>query len=318
VQTNDKDLLTVVIGTDYFEITNTLGTREEFLTVKRYLDGRHSLGAIATATGVPLRSITEIVEAFSDLGMLRTSEPESAIPIERFLRQIHATTQMWGRQLGYHRLYAGLERTEWRKEVFLGLLIETFHYVHAASSHIACAVAHSRRDAWTRLLGKYFIDEHDHGHLIAETLLKLGIPQRHLYEAQPLIGTTSLIQMLREIGRQNTLGYIACTALFEARREGFTEAQVAFERLAESYGFGRDTVAPIISHMTGDIEAGHKSLLEEAMAEMSHIAAPEAHYIVNQLHDLKHGFDQFHDQIIQYYTDISNFIPRRRVDFFSL
>jgi hypothetical protein len=36
------------------------------------------------------------------------------------------------------------------------------------------------------------------------------------------------------------------------------------------------------------------------------------------MHDLKHSFDQYNDNIIVYYSDVSNYIPRLKVDYFSL
>ncbi len=57
---------------------------------------------------------------------------------------------------------------------------------------------------------------------------------------------------------------------------------------------------------------------EEALRGRACVPAAQAHRAVNNLHDLKHSFDQYHFGIIGYYSDISNYIPRLKVDYFSL
>lgn len=124
--------------------------------------------------------------------------------------------------------------------------------------------------------------------------------------------------MLCDIGRSSTLAYFACTSLFEANKSDFQPARQKLEKVAMGYGVAPDSIAQIISHMEADISMGHKGLLQEALHDKTLIDSDEAHYAVNCLHDLKHSFDQFHDQILQYYNDISNYIPRLKVDYFSL
>lgn len=73
----------------------------------------------------------------------------------------------------------------------------------------------------------------------------------------------------------------------------------------------------MIKHMMIDVAAGHKGLLEEALEGRESVDAEQAHRAVNYLHDLKHSFDQQHDEILKYYGDF-NYIPRLKVDYFSL
>ena len=318
VGTRENDKLHIVVGTDHFELSNVLGTREEFLNVKRYFDGRHSIEDIANITAIPRCDIEEVVATFDALGMLRSRDSTSVISTDEFIARINASVKMWSQQLGYHRLYGGLERREYRKEVFLGLFLETFHYVNSAARHISTATSHCTNEVWSVLLSEYLTEEYDHAKLIVETLVNLGVPASQVRSAHPLIGTLSLVNMLCQIGRESTLGYIACTALFEARKDSFSEAKETIERLATNYGFSKDAVAPILSHMEEDIAADHNSLIQEALEGIETISAKEADFVVNHMHDLKHAFDQFHDQIIEYYSDLSNYIPRLKVDFFSL
>ena len=78
----------------------------------------------------------------------------------------------------------------------------------------------------------------------------------------------------------------------------------------------RESLAPADEPATGIVYLC--AAASDALAGQEFIDAREAHHAVNCMHDLKHAYDQLHDQVLQYYSDISNYIPRLRVDYFSL
>lgn len=308
----------MIVGRNYFELKEEEGSREQFLHIKRYFDGRHSVNEISRLTGASEQSIIGIIDAFDEMGLLRQEEPDELIPVGKFIERVKDSCVMWSRQIGYHRLFGLLHEGRVRKEVFIGLVLETYHYVKSASKHISTALAHSSDDRLSKILAEYLTEEYDHDKLILESLKRMGMPEEHVIHAHPIIGTMSLINMLCEIGRQSTLAYFACTTLFESRQEDFDSAKNDLEYIGSLYGYGADVLEPIIQHLRADVSADHINLLEEALEKREFIAAADAHFAVNCLHDLKHSFDQFHDQVIQYYSDISNYIPRLKVDYFSL
>jgi hypothetical protein len=149
-------------------------------------------------------------------------------------------------------------------------------------------------------------------------LKRTGMPAEQIRNAHPVIGTWSLINNLCEVARRDTLAYIACTTLFEARAEDFEAGAASLRKAARTAGFPEECAEPLITHMRIDLEAEHVGLLREAMEIVGSVPADKAHRAVNALHDVKHSYDQYHDQIIQYYSDIANYIPRLSVDYFSL
>ncbi len=225
---------------------------------------------------------------------------------------------MWSQQIGFHQLFAQLEAGICAKEVFTGLILETFHYIRSAPYHTAPAITHCRNPKWISLLSNYLVEEKDHSELALQTLLNLGFKREDILQAHPIIGTMSLINMLREIATISPFAYICCTALIESRAEYVESAKAAFCRIASNYSYQQEDIAPLLSHFEIDILANHASLIKQALAGQTHISTDDANFAVNCLHDLKHAFDQFHDQVLQYYSDISNYIPRLKVDYFSL
>jgi pyrroloquinoline quinone (PQQ) biosynthesis protein C len=315
---SDSEPMTMIVGREHFELSEDDGDRNTFLNVKRYFDGRHPVTQIAEITGVSEDSVRAIVEQFSALGLLRTVESMDVIPADVFAKQIDESCDMWARQIGFHRLFSGIQNGELRKEVFLGLILETYHYVKSASKHIATAIAHCNNPAFAPILSQYFVDEWNHGPLILRALVNMGLPQEWVEEAHPIIGTWSIVNNLCEIARQDTLSYLACTTLFEAKDDDFASAADNLRRTAAAHGYPADSMEPILQHAQIDIESGHVGLLQEALRNVAVVPAEQAHRAVNNLHDMKHSYDQLHDQIIQYYSDIANYIPRVKVDYFSL
>jgi hypothetical protein len=66
------------------------------------------------------------------------------------------------------------------------------------------------------------------------------------------------------------------------------------------------------------VEAGHASLLDEALEGFDALDAREVHLAVNAIHDLKHSLDQFYDQLLQYYVNPTSYVPRPLIDYFCL
>lgn len=309
----------MIVGDQHFEIEQHGSDLESFLNLKRYFDGRHTIADMARITGVAEDDARAIVASFEEQGLLRDADATIGnIPADVFVKQIGVSTGMWSEQIGYHRLWSGLENQDFRREVLLGLVIETYHYINSASRHIGTAIAHCSDPDWQHLLSAYLADEYDHARLARESLVRMGLPEEQVLGAHPLIGTWSLVNNLCEIARNDTLGYLACTKLFEARGAESLEGGQTLRRLAAAYGYPEDCLDPLVSHVEADVVADHTGLLEQALAGRDAIEVARAHTAVNNLHDLKHSYDQYSDNIIYYYSDVSNYIPRLKVDYFSL
>ena len=314
---SDEPLL-MIVGDQYFELTEEIGSRDDVLTVKRYLDGRHTVQEVAERSGVDVESVQDIVDTFAEFGLLSVPQPIDRVPGAVFVKQVENACRMWGQQIGFHPLFSGVENGQLRPEVLLGLVIETYHYIKSAARHISTAIAYCRDDRLIPLLSQHFADEWDHARHLISGIEAMGVPAAHLATAHPIIGSWSLANNLCEIARQDTLSYIACTSLFEARAEDYEAGAEGLRAAASQAGFPAEAVEPLLTHMRLDVEAGHAGLLQEAIDIIGDVRAEDAHRVVNNVHDLKHSLDQFHDQILHFYSDISNHIPRSKMDFFLL
>jgi pyrroloquinoline quinone (PQQ) biosynthesis protein C len=310
-----EDAAVMSVGRKYLEITGKSLTREQFMSITRYLDGRHSINDIGALTGLGPEVVTKVVELLAARGALAAGEPDDMIPVQEFVTVINGVCQSWGRQLGQHPLFQGLADLSLRKEVFIGLFIETYHYVSSAPRHIATAISSCRDKAYASLLAEYFVEEYNHAGLLAETLERLGLDRAALENSYPASGTVSLVTMLCEIARTDTLAYWASTSLMEARADQVETSSAKMREVCQAYGWPTEALDPFISHAAADVEAGHSNLLSLALSTTPAIPAAHAHAAVNSVHDLKHAFHIFFDQILSYYSNISNHIPRQAVGF---
>lgn len=309
------DATVMSVGRKHLEITGKDLTREQFKCITRYLDGHHSVDDIAAATSLAPEVVTSVVELLAARGALAAGGPDDLIPVHEFVTVIDGVCGSWGRQLSHHSLFLGLADLSFRKEVFIGLLIETYHYVSSAPRHIATAIASCRDKSFGRLLANYFVEEYDHAHLLSETLERLGLDRTAIENSHPVSGTVSLVNMLCEIGRTDTLAYFAATSLLEARADLVEASAAQMREICGAYGWPPEALDPFISHAAEDVEANHADLLSLALGTTSAIPASHADAVLNSIHDLKHACYMFCDQIISYYSNISNHIPRQAVDF---
>ncbi|BBB58334.1 hypothetical protein UNDKW_0061 [Undibacterium sp. KW1] len=319
IKTENSDSLTIVVGTDYFSVETTPENYKKLLALKSMFDGRRTIGEIANIQNLTINEVLEVVTQFKEMKLLsNSSQPSNYISGRDFIEQISATSTMWARQIGYHRLFTKLSSGTTTRAVAIGLFIESFHYVGSAARHISTAIAHASDPRAQKILARYLSEEHDHSHIFKQALMKIGVPNEHLATAHPTIGTISLTNMLCEIGRHSSLAYIACTSLFEARAADADQAETEFRAICELYEIPKESADLFITHFRADISAGHTSLLSEYVRDTDEIPTTVAHEAVNYMHDLKHSFDQYHDHILAYYEDISNYIPRPKVDYFCL
>jgi pyrroloquinoline quinone (PQQ) biosynthesis protein C len=315
------DSAVMLVGHRYFEITGKELTREQFMIITRYLDGWHSLEEISSVTGLAIEQVTGVVRLLQRIGGMEAEEGGygESIPVSEFLRLIDRSCNIWSRELRAHPLFVGLDELSLPREVFVGLIIETYHYVNSAPRHIATAIAHNQNPRYdNRYLVDYFMEESDHSALILQAIERLGIGRQQVEASYPGPGTIALTQMLCEAGRTGALAYLTCMNFFEMQSRDFEESSVACRKICVGYGWPADAMDPVISHAREDVEAAHSSLLSKVLEGAATIDRCEADTAVQYAHDLKHCFDQHFDQIVKYYSNISNHIPRRPVRSSSL
>ncbi|MEW6641415.1 MAG: hypothetical protein AB1586_12990 [Pseudomonadota bacterium] len=313
----DEPHVTLVVGRKHFQLEQLQGERSAFFGLKSYFDGRHTIRDISKATGIGERDIIGVADAFHSAGLLQQRANVGTIPVADFLELLEDTSIMWRRQIGLHRLFGGLEAGLFRREVFIGLLLETYHYVRLLSPTLL-GVAQRWEDSPVRqIVLDYAREEMEHYRSYEASLNAIDRLRGHVESSYPTIGTLSLIRNFESIGSRSGLSLVCCLQLIEARAFEADDAEDHLVRIARQYDL-ENVIDPFVAHMRADLGLTHASLLTHALQGAVGVDESAAHEAVNDMHDIKHCFDEFHDGVIKYYDDISNYIPRPRVDYFAL
>ena len=312
----ESKLTKFVVGSQYYDVTRD-GDRTTFLRFKSLLDGHYTVEEIAQISNVKLDDVRQIVSQFEQHGLLQSRQGEDEVRYDEFKRQIEETSLMWRRQIGLHPLFGGLTEKTYGREIFVGLLIETYHYVRLLPQRISGVANQNEDSPLSRALANYAIEEADHHEALGEALAQLPRIGSRVSCSHPAAGTLSLLNNFTAIGIRNPFSLLTCLALVEARESEVAEASLNFCTLASEFDL-EDVAEPFVRHMEMDVSMGHSDLLEGVHPDTYNLPLALAHEVVNDLHDTKHVFDIFHDSVINYYSDISNYIPRHRVDYFAL
>lgn len=312
----ESNVSKMIIGKSFYDITRT-GSREKFLHLKSMLDGRHNLDEIATISGVKIEAVEDIVDSFSSLGLFQNRECFELVPKEYFLQRVEESSLMWRRQIDLHPLFGKLIDGECRKEVFIGYLIEGYQYVKMLPKVLLRASEVIEDKNIRSVVENYAAEELNHYRIYESELKKLPRIGKWIADSHPTSGTLALVRSFEAIARHSDLSLIACIQLIEARESEVADAEDHLKTISKHFGM-ESFVEPYLEHMNADIGLGHSNLLADALVNWSHVPADTAHIAVNDMHDIKHSFDIYHDSILEYYSDISNYLPRLKVDFFAL
>ena len=152
---------------------------------------------------------------------------------------------------------------------------------------------------------------------MASSLALLGVSAADLSDAHPLIGTSSLVNMLCEAGSTDSVAYFGCLHLAELTGSG-PETEAELSQLFASVGLDPAAAKPFAAHCGLDAVEGHNELLARALSGARPFPVERVDRIVRSLHDFKESIDQWREGILRYYSDECNSVPPRRLAFGDL
>ena len=276
------------------------GIRDAFLRLKSLLDGRHTLSEISELSGVNASSVESVVNSLGEVGLFQVRQPIQSILKNDFITLLESSALMWRRQIDLHPLFGGLSEKKYRQEVFLGYMIESYHYVRLLPKTLQ-GLLHTIPDPALKSIVENYVDE-ELNHYISYEPSLTNVPRvgRWIKNSHPAPGTLALISLFESVGRKSALSLVCCLQLIEARASEVSDAESHLRSIATEYNL-EYLVEPYIHHMKADVELGHSGVLKEALVHVDEVSMGSANVAVNDMHDIKHGFDLFHDSIITYY-----------------
>jgi hypothetical protein len=290
-------------------------TREakEFMDIRTLCTGHHSLLDISKKSGKTLGKVKEIVDSLIEIGMQH--DPFTKITKEMKSLLITACG-MWAEQLSDTHIFNEFFNKDIPERVFLGFLMETYHYIKAFPKALKVAAQNAPEGELKNFLNDYAQQEMGHESFILDTLVNCGVSAREVEASIPLVSTRTIDLLLKELFTFEPSAVLLVSRIIEAVDVDLKDIETCKQSLIQKYKLTPKALDPFFKHVEIDMELGHGEFLEKKN-HLIHLDE-RFHDIVNKLHDLKHAFDLQKLEILDYYNHPGNYFPRQYVDFFAL
>lgn len=290
----------------------------KFLKIRSFCTGNNTLADIARKSKMPEREIQAIVNSLLEIDTLHLPfKPLETLTKEEIIYTFESATNIWSEQLADTHISRDIFLGKTSKNVVIGWLLETYHYVKLFPSALEVASSHAKGEL-KELLVEYTKQEKGHEWFILQSLLKAGLTKQEVENSIPLISTRTIDLLFKELFSLEPSTVLLVASIIEAEDLDKNSAQKVAKVLHNIHGFPIDMLNPFFDHIEIDSKFGHHQLLKNNVKLLEKINPQLFHNIVNKLHDIKHAFDLQKLEIMDYYDKMGNYLPRQYVDFFAI
>ena len=293
-----------------------LGPQATLMLLKLF-DGRRSLGEAARLAHVPVAEALALAWKLVEAGAAaavdhanRTDAP--CIDPAVFAMACRALHRKLRPRIERHVLIQGLNFGQVQRQVFLGWLIENYHFIEGVNDRLAAAVAACDDRDLRPLFVKHYIEEWDHSRYFMTALNRLGIPRARVLASQPLPGTLAVLNHMRDAARRDPLQYVACSGFLESTGEDRDGARIFFDRITEHYANTiPEAIQPLADHMQLDGAYQHDCVVENVCAKLPAITPTRASGALQSAVTLVETIEVWLTDILRFY-DKAQFSPHTR------
>jgi hypothetical protein len=248
--------------------------------------------------------LTDFVSYCAEQGLLqRTSADYETISGPKFAEYLKQCFRALNDEMFSHELWQRLAAGKAGATLVDGWLIETFFFIKGANARLPNAVANCAHDGLRNTLLHHYLEEWDHYGFFKQALELRGLDFERIEARGPLPATKAVMLMARKAGRENSLGYLACSGLLESTGSDSGKAREFYGAIAEHYDSrGTGFVAPMLKHIDLDEKFEHGDLMAEALETIELVSRREADEVVNTLRTFKETLLQWFDETVDYYS----------------
>ena len=246
------------------------------------INGRRTPAEIARVSGEDIEQVRQVLAVFYENGIakdLNTVQGDQ-IDSQDFINICRTIFPIWKQRLFNHALWRGLASGEASETLFLGWLLEHYHYIEGANDRMSIAVAECNNLSIRPHIAHHYSEEYDHGKFLLKCLRNFGFDDQTTLGSRPVPGTISLLNYMRRTARQDGLNYAICSGFLESSGGDRNIAKSFLDCLEEHYCQDKPNgIKPLRAHAELDESLGHGSLLEAILKDVgaiSHARATEA------------------------------------------
>jgi pyrroloquinoline quinone (PQQ) biosynthesis protein C len=305
----------VVVETDDHDFDLRFETQapERLHALLALFDGRRSLADAAARAGVSEDVARLCADQLTDSGLAVSVSDASRqyIAPGEFAALCRRLYPGLKRRLFGHRLWTDLTCGQSSPAVFMGWLIENYHFIHGVNDRLALAASACNVSEIRPFFVKHYVEEWDHYTFFVEALRDFGVSAEDALASRPLPGTLAALNYMRRCARRDPLEYAACSGFLESTGEDRGAAVGFFESLQTHYCKEQpDAIGPLIAHLRLDEEYQHNSVLEDICSQLDDVSIRRATNALTAAHGLIETMALWSTDILRSY-DRPEFLLRR-------
>ena len=291
----------------------------KFIQIRSYCTGFNTIDEIAEKSNLSSKEVKSLIDPLIDVNVLHLPfKPLQELTDEQITSTLLDATRIWGEQLADTSISREIFLGRTSKNVLLGWLLETYHYVKDFPEALLVASNWVNNEKLKSVITKYAHQEKGHEEFIAKCLIKAGLSREEIEESIPLVSTRSINFLLKEIFALEPITALLVASIIEASEFDEESASDVAKNVALKHNLPEDLFDSFLHHINVDNDFGHQRLFIENLEFIKEIDRNKLHDIVNKIHDIKHAFDLQKLEIKDYYEKAGNYFPRQKVDFFAI
>lgn len=271
----------------------------------RFLDGKRTLELVADACEWPLDETLEAAQQLYLNAVVR-SVGDALVPALTFA--VHLDNYVKCVQVrmasDVPSLLAALEEKPSRR-LLVGALIENYHYVISAATHISPAISRAPNVNLQMMLSEYLSGEYWHGLWLRQGLVAAGVKEEDLERSDPLPGTLAIVNCMRWASSTDLLAYSACLAAgeLEGGEKSTARTKRYFDALLRMGLVTEPVIAPFRDHALEDCSGDHHSYASEAFAISPPLTRAQQDSIRRTVLSYQRSVGEQQRQILRFYGE---------------
>jgi pyrroloquinoline quinone (PQQ) biosynthesis protein C len=267
-------------------------------------DGDQTLGHMAHTLGLSLQQLNVLCRRLENEGVLRllSDIAEDITSPDDLVTACRSLFPTWKRRLFSHPLWRSLCDGSAPHNVFVGWLLESYHFIEGVTARLPTAIAFCRDPNVRRHFVQHFAEEYDHHHFFVRSLDAIGIAPEQLRNYTPLPSTSAILTHMRDCGRRDPLSYASCSGFLESTGADRRDAHEFFAQLRQNFDPANNGVVdPLAEHSTLDEGYNHTGFLEKICADLGSISRCRADAALQAVYTLLETLELWSTDIDRHY-----------------
>jgi hypothetical protein len=251
--------------------------------------------------------IVPLLDAFEAKGWLMTAPGDRPLSGRQFSRELSRFLARLKQQFPPSRMAEQMMAGSITRSQLVGYVLESYHVTHLCPRLLAPALCQFESAPTQALLQDFFTSELKHDQLVENSLKSVGITSAQIHTMQPLPMTFAVCSTLGVLARRHPLSFKSALVLFEEDDKAFHQL---FKQCCENLGLPAAFYKPILLHAHINEDGEHEQITEMLLDEVAYISIEEQQLVKQNLTTLLTSMVLRTHEIMDYYGDPSNRVPR--------